>query len=197
MPAAAPRSAPRPPEGAVRLYRWTRKAYERAVEAGVFPLDLRAELLDGQIVEKMSPQGSRHTTALRLVTRALEVAFGDGVDVRAQAPLSAGARSQPEPDVAVVPGSVRDYRDAHPEEALLVVEVADTTLRTDRGRKARIYAQAGFPEYWIVNLPGACLEVHRDPAGDAYRTKTTLAAGDTVAPLARPGAAIPVADLLP
>ena len=114
-----------------------------------------------------------------------------------QLPVAIDDYSEPEPDVAVVTGEIRDYRDAHPTSPLLVVEVSDDSLRHDRTVKQRLYARCGIPEYWILALPDARLEVYRDPAQDGYRTVTIHGAGDTVAPLARPEARIAVDDLLP
>ncbi|MCY4509331.1 MAG: Uma2 family endonuclease, partial [Acidobacteria bacterium] len=117
--------------------------------------------------------------------------------VRTQMPLAASGDSEPEPDLAVVPGDALDYLDAHPSGALLVVEVSDDSLHRDRTVKQRLYARCGIPEYWIVALPDARLEVYRRPAGDGYRDAVFLRAGETIAPLAAPTEAIPVADLLP
>ena len=103
----------------------------------------------------------------------------------------------PEPDLAVVPGTPRDYYTAHPTGAALVVEVTDTTQYHDRKRKARTYAEAGIQDYWIINLARDVLEVYRDPAGDTYRTQRIFHRGDRIAPLARPDAPIAVDDLLP
>lgn len=94
---------------------------------------------------------------------ALRKAFGEGTHVRIQLPLALDPSSEPEPDVTVVRGSPRDYRDAHPSAALLVVEVADTTLSHDRDQKGSLYARAGVADYWIVNLVDQVLEVYRDP----------------------------------
>jgi hypothetical protein len=117
--------------------------------AGVFGPEDRLELLDGEIID-MAPQKSRHATAVTLVGEALRTLFRSGATVRVQLPFSLDDRSEPEPDVAVVPGNPRDYRDAHPSRALLICEVSDTTLGYDRGRKLTAYARAGIPEYWIL-----------------------------------------------
>ncbi len=183
-------------DATIRHYRLSRAEYDRAVEAGVFDPDARLELIDGDLLS-MTPQGSRHATGVDLVADALRHAFGAGFHVRMQFPLATSDYSEPEPDVAVVTGDVRDYRDAHPTTAVLVVEVSDDSLRRDRTVKQRIYARCGIPEYWILALPDARLEIHRDPAGDGYRTVTIHRTGDTVAPLARPEARIAVDDLLP
>lgn len=183
-------------DSAAETYCWSRDVYDRAVEAGVFGPEDRIELIEGALV-MMTPYGSRHATAIRLVNRALSGAFGEGCIVQCQLPLAIATDSEPEPDVAVVEGEIADYRDAHPSAALLVVELADDSLRRDRMVKRHLYARCGIPEYWIVSLPDACLEVYRHPAGDDYRDVAVLRAGETVTPLARPAATIAVADLLP
>ena len=179
-----------------RPYRWSRAEYDRAVEAGVFEADARAELLEGNVLA-MNPQGSRHATGVELAGEALRKAFGNRCRVRMQLPLAAGADSEPEPDAAVVEGGIRDHLDAHPGSALLVLEVADDSVRRDRTLKQRVYARCGIPEYWLVALPDRRLEVFRDPTDDGYRTVSLHRAGDAVAPLARPLAPIAVDDLLP
>lgn len=183
-------------ETATRHHRWSRAEYDRAVAAGVFAPDARLELVDGAVLA-MTPQGSRHFAGVELVADALRDAFGAGCRVRVQGPLAAGGDSEPEPDVAVVEGHARTYRDAHPTTALLVVEVSDDSLSRDRTVKQRLYARCGVPEYWILALPDERLEVHRGPAADGYRSVSIHRPGETVAPLARPGAAVAVADLLP
>jgi len=112
------------------------------VRAGVFEADDRVELLDGLLVVR-EPQGSRHAVAVALVRAALERAFGAGYHVREEKPLALDALSEPEPDLVVVRGRVRDYRDAHPSVPVLLVEVADAPLGRDRVRKGRLYARAG------------------------------------------------------
>jgi Uma2 family endonuclease len=179
----------------IQQHRWTREEYERMAEAGFFHSEARVELIDG-IVYDMAPQGSFHSTAFRLAEDALRLVFPD-LEVRGQLPLALGEDSEPEPDLAVVPGGPRDYTHAHPTMALLVVEVADQSLLHDQRMKVPIYALHGIPECWILNLRNKTLEVFRDPSGETYRTKLILRAGDSVAPLARPEAVIAVADLLP
>jgi Uma2 family endonuclease len=183
--------------------RWKRVEYERLVGMGVFDSDERLELLDGLLVVR-EPQGAPHAAATRLVLAALRRAFGEGWIIEAQFPVALDDDSEPEPDVCVVPGGPRDYRDAHPSQAVLIVEVADSSLHGDRAHKASLYARAGIADFWIVNLIDGVLEVHRDPHpssaapyGWSYRTVTVLRAAETASPLAAPAARIPVADLLP
>ena len=105
-------------DATVDSHRWSRAEYDRAAEAGVFSADVRLELIDGEILD-MTPQGSRHATAFSLVADAVQRAFGPGYYVRLQLPLALADDSEPEPDIAVVEGDVRDYRDEHPRTALL------------------------------------------------------------------------------
>jgi len=183
---------------AVQTYRWTREAFEKLAEVGLVDPDARLELIDGEILQKMSPQSSRHATAVLLVAEALRSVFASpAYTVRVQLPLALGPYSEPEPDVAVVEGTPRRYREAHPSTAVLVVEVADASLQFDRTRKAALYARAGIPDYWIVNLLDGVLEVHRQPEGDAYRERLVLPSQERVRPLARPEVEIAVAELLP
>lgn len=173
------------------------------VEKGIFRADDRLELLDGLLVVK-EPQDSPHATCVALVVDSLRTAFGPGWHVRQGAPIALDRWSEPEPDVCVVPGSPRDYRDAHPTRPVLIVEVSHSRLRFDRTRKASAYARAGIADYWIVDVIGRALEVHREPARpDArprrwqYQSVERLGSDATVSPLAAPGARIAVADLLP
>jgi Uma2 family endonuclease len=186
-----------------RLYRWTRHQYGRLIEHGVLDEDDPIELVDGLLLLK-EPQASPHRTSVLLVAKALERAFGEGWFVQTQSPIILDDRSEPEPDVCVVRGSPRDYVASHPRRPVLIVEVAQSSLRRARGRKAALYARARITDYWIVNLVDRVLEVHREPArpGPArrrwgYASIETLGADTSVSPLAAPEAAVRVADLLP
>jgi Uma2 family endonuclease len=185
------------------LRRWTRHEYERLIDHGFLDEDDPIELLDGLLLVK-EPQHSPHRTAVLLVAKAVERAFGDGWFVQTQSPIILDDRSEPEPDVCVVRGSPRDYVDAHPAHPALIVEVAQSGLRIARGRKAAAYARAQIADYWIVNLVDRVLEIHRELArpGPArrhwgYAATETLGADATITPLAARSAVIPVADLLP
>ncbi len=163
---------------------------------GEDPPGVRLELIDGEIL-RVTPQGSLHATAVRLAEDALRALFARGFDVRAQLPLALGISSEPEPDIAVVQGKPRDYRDAHPSAAVLIVEIADTTLEYDRSRKGSIYARAGVQDYWIVNLVERCVEVYRDPGNEGYRAMLRFLPGASLSPLSIADASLAVADLLP
>ena len=183
------------------LYRWRRTDYDRLVELGVFEHD-PIELIGGQLVVA-EPKGSYHASAVSAVEYALRAALPAGWLVRTQAPISLDDDSEPEPDVVVVPGGPTDYRHAHPARPALAIEVAESSLRFDRQHKASLYARAGLPDYWIVNLVDRCLEVYREPAQDAqapygwrYGSVTTLRPPANVAPLAF-SFSVTVASLLP
>ncbi|HEY3101334.1 MAG TPA: Uma2 family endonuclease [Methylomirabilota bacterium] len=187
----------------IRTRRWTRREYHRLIELGILHEDEPIELLGGQLVVS-EPKSSLHSTAVRLVAEALRRAFGAGWLVNTQDPIAAGDESEPEPDVAVVPGSIRDYRDEHPANAALVVEVALTSLAFDRRHKGSLYARAGVGDYWIVNLIDRIVEVRRRPAPDpaadygaAYQDIVMAQPGTALTPFAKPDARIAVDDVLP
>jgi Uma2 family endonuclease len=185
------------------VHRWTRREYARLIDHGLLDEDDPIELLDGLLLVK-EPQSSPHRTAVGLVAKALERAFGDGWFVQVQSPIGLDDRSEPEPDVCVVRGSLRDYVEAHPTRPTLIVEVALSGLGVARGRKVAAYARGGIADYWIVNLLDRVLEVYREPArpGPArrrwgYAAIETLGADAVVRPLAATSARVRVADLLP
>jgi len=188
---------------AIETRRWTREEYERMATTGIFGPEERLELIDGEILT-VTPQGSAHATAVHLAAKALAAAFGGGFYIRIHAPLALDDASEPEPDVAVVSGSERDYSAAHPTSALLVVEVSDATLQHDRKRKGSLYARAGIPEYWIVNVIERRLEVFRNPVmsseaplGWRYGWQAEFQAEDSVRPLRASATEIAVSDLIP
>ena len=161
-----------------------------------------AELIEGEIMV-LSPQGPSHSYFTDQVAELLRNSGWTGVWVRIQFPINFGPYSDPEPDVSVVMGSRADYREAHPSSALLIVEVSDTTLIYDRGRKASLYAMRGVADYWIVNVNDDQLEIHRDPGADraqpfgyGYASLTVHHRGDVVTPQAAPHLSFSVADLL-
>jgi Uma2 family endonuclease len=178
--------------------RVTREQYFALVDHGVLAEDDRVELLEGVIVA-MAPEGPRHAGVGNLVEDALRAALGDRACVRAGHPFDASAWSVPEPDIAVVPGTPRDYLDRHPSFAHLVVEVAASSLPQDRLTKASIYAAAGIAEYWIVNLRQEHVEVHRspDPAARRYVTVEIARRCSRLTLVAFPDVSVAVDDLLP
>src|SRR5262245_27556344 len=183
-----------------RRFRFTREQYYRLSELGFFG-DKRVERIRGEIVE-MSPKNWPHVVASRKTAEVLEQAFAGIGWVSRQDPISL-ADSDPEPDVAIHTGRMEDYAD-HPTTALLVVEVADTTLFDDTTEMAEMYAGGGIADYWVVDLNGRQLIVFRDPqplttvqGASTYRQRQTFGPTDRVSPLAAPNASILVGDLLP
>ena len=178
--------------------RYTVERYFTLVDEGVLEPDDRVELLAGVVVS-MSPRNPPHDTGIGLVAEALAAAVSGRAAIRVQCSVIIGRYSAPEPDIAVVPGTTRDYTTAHPRTALLVVEIADSTLPQDRLTKSRLYAAAGIPEYWIVNLRDDCMEVFRGPdtATRTYRERRVVVRGERIDLVALRDAAVAVADLLP
>jgi Uma2 family endonuclease len=188
-------------QAAVTLRRWKRVEYDRLVDLGLFRSD-PVELIGGHLVVA-EPQGSRHATAVGAADDALRAALPPGWIVRAQMPLALDDESAPEPDLAVLPGTRADYRASHPGRPALAVEVADASLDFDREHKGSLYARAGVPDYWIVNLIDGVVEVFRDPAPDSsapygwrHRSGERLAPPAAVVALALPSVRIAVSDLL-
>ena len=178
------------------LRNFSRRDYEDMIGAGILREDEHIELIGGRIVT-MSPEGPAHAGAIDLCAEALRRVFPSDHTVRVQHPLAIDPEDEPEPAIAVVRGGPRDHLSEHPHEAVLVVEIAESSLGYDRGEKALLYARAGFPDYWIVNLVERRVEVHRDPAPSGYRSVIVLVAGDEVAPVGAPGERIAVGALLP
>ena len=192
-------------EGYPPRKRWNVREFHGLQETGLLRADLRFELIDGEIFE-MSPMKPPHATGVRKVQRALEATFGEGYVVSNQLPLTIEDDSEPCPDLSVSEGSVDDFSEEHPATAVLVVEVSDSTLAFDRGRKSAMYAGAGIPEYWIVDLKRRCVEVRRDPVdlpsgGGAslpdYGLVQLFRPGQSLSPLALPDQSIEVDALLP
>jgi Uma2 family endonuclease len=175
---------------------WTREAFRMMADAGIFS-DGRYELLEGEIV-KIMPNEPHTFVNTRLVFRMAR-AFGEDF-VRVPGSLIAGPGSEPEPDVAVTRQRGEYYlRVGIPQgdEFRLVIEVSDTTLWRDKGQKATLYAGAGVPEYWIVNLSARTLIVHRNPALGEYRSIQTYDETQSVAPEAAPEHPVKISEILP
>jgi Uncharacterized protein conserved in cyanobacteria, COG4636 len=184
----------------VQRYRFTPDQFEQLGRLGVFR-DQRVELIGGEIVQ-MPPVGPEHSVGKTHTASAWQRRKQPKWHVRIDDPLRIGD-SEPVPDVAIVPGKPSDYRTQHPTTALLIIEIADTSLEYDRTEKMSLYAAAGIPEYWIVNLVERCVEVYREPvsptAGTAfnarYRALRYYGLDETVQPLFEPTLAIPVRAL--
>jgi Uma2 family endonuclease len=184
----------RPHDIELERFRPLRRAeYDRLVELGVFEGE-RVELLDGVLVT-VSPQGSRHAAVVSRLTRMLVAAVGGRGVVRVQLPFAASDTSEPEPDVVIAPPAEDDYVTGHPSSALLVIEVAESSLAYDR-RKAAKYAAAGVPEYWIVDLDANAVEVHSAPDEGAYGNTRVARPGEVLVPAELDGVEVDVGALL-
>lgn len=170
----------------------SRDEFMQMAELGMFD-DERVELLRGVVVKK--PRiGWRHANTVDWLNRELILALGRTYLVRPQQPFAASDWSQPEPDLAVVEND--SNLEDHPSVALLLIEVADSSQRRDRGIKLGIYAEAGAPEYWIVDLRARAVEVYSQPAGASYARCDVLHEGDVLRPSRVPGVELAVAELL-
>ncbi len=184
---------------------FTRREYY-ALDGNNFFGDRRAQLIGGVVVEE-APMNTPHAVAVSLGLAALQAVFGAGHHVRVQLPIDLGPLSEPHPDLAVVTGSPRDYLHDHPKAALLVVEVADSTIEADTHDKASLYASGGIEEYWVIDLTTDRVLVFRAPKPDpsakfgrAYASVSAHGRDDKLTPLAAPTAPtarVLVGDLLP
>lgn len=153
-----------------RSKRWTKDEYQKLTT--IFPEGVRVELVEGVLVE-MSPQNPQHSYCVAKLSKALTRGLPENYTVRVQLPLDLTNSSQPEPDIAVVKADSKHFS-AHPTNALLVVEVADTSLEYDRETKKALYQTAGIPEYWIVDVGSRTVEVYDGS------TVTVLTEADTL-----------------
>jgi Uma2 family endonuclease len=167
-------------------------------EAGILPEEERIELIEGEIIV-MGKQGPQHAASSSRIDDFLRRLLGRRALVRFQLPLRLDDLSEPEPDIAVVLPDEDYYSDHHPTpaETLLVLEVADSTLRLDRVRKSRVYAEAGIRQYCILNLKARELEDQRQPSPNGYRSKRVYTEGESFTLAAFPDISINVRDLLP
>ncbi|HJQ30979.1 MAG TPA: Uma2 family endonuclease [Pyrinomonadaceae bacterium] len=182
---------------ALDKYSFTAEEFERMGEAGILRQDARLELIEGEIFE-MSPIGSSHAACVNFLSRLLNRLFGDAYIVATQNPIRLDDFSEPQPDVALLRWRDDYYRGAHPQpdDVLLVIEAADTTVVTDRKTKMPLYARAGIPEAWLVNIPEEQVEVYSDPADGAYRRAEVFGRGAEARSQTVEGLAVGVTELL-
>lgn len=176
-------------------YRFTAEEFHRMAEAGILPEDARVELVEGEIVT-MSPVGKRHMAAVkRLMDLLFPLQQARKVLLQVQDPLRLSSESEPQPDLALLSYRENFYRDKVPEaeDALLVIEVADTSLDYDLTVKLPLYAKAGIPEVWVVDLVRDRVHVFRKPSGEGYGERQTLEEGE----LEVLGLKVPVKEVLP
>jgi len=177
-----------------RRYRFTVREFDEMGRAGIFDEDARVELLDGEIVE-MTPIGRQHFLVTLRINTAFHAAFMGVAQVSVQGPVRLGKRSEPQPDLALLRPGISDL--PGPEDVLLLVEIADTTVELDRRIKMPLYARAGVREVWLVDLTRDVVEVYRDPTRGRYLSVRVARQGELIAPEALPDRSVAVSDLLP
>lgn len=182
---------------AVIRKRFTTQEYEQIAAAGVFAEDDRVELLEGEIVE-MSPLGPQHSACVDRLNRLLQRRVNDAAIVRVQSPVRLGRHSEPQPDVTLLQPRPDFYADGHPEpeDVLLLIEVAHSSLSYDRDLKLPLYARAGVAEVWLVGLLAQTVEVFRAPSESGYGERREARRGESVAALNVPAVVLSVAEIL-
>ena len=178
-------------------HRFSVKEYYRMAETGVLRPDARVELLNGEIID-MSPIGPLHGSITKFLNQFFSSAAKGRWLMAVQDPLRLDDHSEPQPDLMLLKPAPDFYRKHHPQPAdvFLLIEVSDSTLEADQAEKLPAYGRAGVAEVWIVNLNELTIEIYREPHFTGYGSKIIVRAGDTVAPLAFPDAAVDVAELL-
>lgn len=178
-------------------YRFTVDDFHKLGSAGIFGERDRVELLDGEIII-MSPIGIRHAKVVSRLNRLLNRVYSDRCIVDCQSPFILDGTSEPQPDISLV--DLRAEQSATlpgPADIFLIIEVAESSLGYDRGRKLQRYAANGIREVWIVNLINRLVEIYREPVGEAYRVRVEARSGETLAPVAFPETTVAVDDILP
>lgn len=179
------------------LRRWTVDEYHRMVEAGILTSEDHVELLDGQIIE-MVPQDPPHASRIDDGGDYLKAIFADRAKVRVHLPITLAPGSEPEPDFAIVRLQENRYRDRHPypQDVLLLIEMADSTVERDRDYKTPIYARAAIPEYWIVDLKKRQVTVFQHPQGEEYQAERVYAETDSISPRLVPDVSVELRQLI-
>ncbi len=186
-------------ENNLPLRLWTVTEYHRMGELGILLPQESVELIAGQIIKKMSPQGTPHATAIRLLMHLFDRLLGNRVLIQTQLPITLNNYSEPEPDIALVIPDILRYLKHHPTptEIYLIIEIADTTLKTDSELKALEYAKAGIKDYLVLDLNNRKLRVFRTPTPQGYQEKIILNETDSISPLEFPDITLLVKEMLP
>lgn len=155
--------------------------YHKMAEAGILTEDDRVELIHGEIIE-ISPIGSLHTSHVKRINKLLNKLLGDQAIISIQDPVAINDYSEPEPDIAILRYRDDFYKEKHPtpSDVFLIIEVADTSLDYDRDTKLKLYANAGIPEFWIVNLEDEQIEVYKTPIRDSYFSEEKISRGGQI-----------------
>ena len=177
-------------------YRLTVTEYHRLGENGIFDEDSRVEMIEGDLIV-MPPIGEQHASKTRLLNRLFSLQVGDTAIVDVQNPVVLNAHSEPQPDMVLLKPRPDFYESAYPrpEDVLLLIEVSDSTLRYDRDTKVPLYAKAGIPEVWLLDVAGQRLEIYRRPSPEGYREIRYPEATENIAPVLLPELSLSVASL--
>lgn len=181
----------------VRRRRWTTAEYYKMAEVGILDPHDRVELIDGEVIT-LAPIGPEHASSMADGDHALHALLGSDFTVKPESPISLVDGTEPQPDLYVARGPSRTYWKRHPqpEDLLLVIEVSATSIGSDRTDKLSRYAEAGIPEYWIVDLAARCVLAHRAPAGSTYGDVRSYGTGESIELSFAPGKSYPVDHLL-
>jgi Uma2 family endonuclease len=177
---------------------WTVDEYYQMAKTGILQPDEKVELIAGQIIRNMTPQGSFHAAAITRTNRLFNQPTQPRFLVRSQLPIQLDNRSEPEPDIALVKSDRLDYDDRHPkaEEVYLIIEIADSTLKTDLTLKKKVYAEANIADYWVLDLTKRQLYVYRQPTEKGYQQEQILSEQENISPLAFPDLQLKVGEML-
>jgi Uma2 family endonuclease len=180
------------------LKHWTVQDYHQMSDLGILNPTERTELIAGQIV-LMTAKGTPHVITLQLLATNIQDRLGKSALIRTQDPIRLDNFSEPEPDLAIVKGTILDYAEHHPvpEDIYLVIEVADSTLKQDCEVKAKLYARSNIPEYWVVDINNRQVRIFRDPTPTGYGSQLILTETHSVSPLAFPEIVLSIDSILP
>jgi len=178
-------------------HRFTVEDYHRMGQAGLFADDDRVELIDGEIIV-MTPIGSPHAGTTLFLDRRLSSGIGERAFVMVQSPITLSSHSEPQPDLSILRPRADYYRQSHPdpEDVFFLIEVSDTTGEYDRSVRLPLYAGAGIPEVWIVDLATQCVEAYHGPAANGYARRQRFTRGQTLTPQMFPAVRLSVDDIL-
>lgn len=164
-----------------RRLRFTVDEYYKMIELGMLKDYEKAEIIEGELIQKM-PIGKKHSAVVEKLNEILRDRLGKSVSLRNQQPVKFDDYNEPEPDLAILQRREDFYSDKKPvpKDVLLLIEVSDATLRYDRDTKLTLYAEAGIPEVWIVNLPNDIVEVHQKPSVGIYQLTKIFKRGEQI-----------------
>ncbi len=185
-------------ESPTNLKYWTVQDYHRMSDLGILDPNERTELIAGQIILKTA-KGTAHVITLKLLANHIQAQLGTTDLIRTQDPIRLDNFSEPEPDLAIVKGTMFDYAEQHPvpEDIYLVIEVADSTLKQDCQVKDKLYARSSIAEYWVVDINNRQVHIFRDPTATGYTSQLILAETHSISPLAFPDLVLSIASILP